>query len=108
MRVSPERRTYDFAKTLVFEEEGEKVVSYIGDSKHGEKNGQGVATYGNGDMYDGEWEKDMRQGVGRYTYVASDATYEGEWAKNLKHGAGTVVLNSGIKLKGSWVGDELQ
>ena len=36
----------------------------------------------------GQWYNDVREGIGKYTYVNGD-TYEGEWDTNLRHGTGT-------------------
>ena len=69
--------------------EGEPLKS----SRH--YNGKGVATYPNGDTYDGEFVDGVRCGKGVYTYVSKgDAeqevkdAYDGEWKDNLKHGIG--------------------
>lgn len=36
----------------------------------GKRHGQGVYLYPNGDVYQGYWEQDMKQGMGMYSYVA--------------------------------------
>ena len=36
-------------------------------------------------MYDGEFERGLRSGLGTF-YYANGARYEGEWKNNMKHG----------------------
>ena len=58
--------------------------------------GKGVATYPNGDIYDGYFVVGCREGTsGTYTYntkVHADGetkdTYKGAWKNNMKHGIG--------------------
>ena len=51
----------------------------------------------------GEWQDDVRNGIGTYTYINGD-TYEGEWSNNLRHGQGTYTFaDSGAKYVGGWV-----
>ena len=51
----------------------------------------------------GEWNDDVRNGIGTYTYINGD-TYEGEWSNNLRHGQGTYTYaDSGAKYVGGWV-----
>ena len=58
--------------------------------------GKGVATYPNGDIYDGYFVVGCREGAsGTYTYntkVHADGegkdTYKGAWKNNMKHGIG--------------------
>jgi len=41
----------------------------------------------NGDMYDGEWLKGKKHGLGTYTHKNGDK-YIGSWKNDLKHGEG--------------------
>ena len=55
--------------------------------------GRGVATYPNGDIYDGDFKEGHRTGKGTYTYSSKGTeeakdTYVGDWVKNKKHGIG--------------------
>ena len=46
----------------------------------------------------GEWAENCRNGYGVYTYVNGDM-YEGEWSNNLRHGQGTYTYaDSGVKV----------
>ncbi len=57
----------------------------------------------------GAWEKDKRQGTGKYTYANGDV-YEGEWAENLRDGQGSylhVLTGSKVRvcLHSGWWGE---
>lgn len=43
-------------------------------------------------LFLGTWSEDCRHGNGKYYYVNGD-TYDGEWHKNLKNGPGTYTDN---------------
>ena len=59
-------------------------------------NGKGVATYPNGDVYDGYFVDGLREGAtGTYTYnsqgnpeIEEKDKYIGTWKNNMKHGIG--------------------
>jgi hypothetical protein len=67
---------------------------YVGEEKHGKKNGKGKMTYANGTIYDGLWKNDKRHGKGIYTssvgyrYGGSLSKFIGEWKDGKKHGKG--------------------
>ena len=52
--------------------------TYTGDWKAGEIDGQGVATYANGDVYEGAFKAGRRQGQGVIRY-ASGQEATGTW-----------------------------
>ena len=58
-------------------------------------NGNGTIIYKNGAKYEGEWEKRMWDGYGKYN--DSTGVYEGLWKDNKKHGKGTLTYKSGNK-----------
>jgi hypothetical protein len=61
---------------------------------YGERDGHGVMTWDNGDVYTGEFFNGNRHGHG--TLVFHDGTeYVGEWECNLQHGIGTRRWNNG-------------
>jgi hypothetical protein len=64
-------------------------ASYQGSfNVYGERDGPGVMTWENGDVYTGEFFNGNRHGHG--TLVFADGTeYVGEWECNLQHGVGT-------------------
>jgi radial spoke head protein 1 len=55
--------------------------------------GKAVASYPNGDVYDGDFLDGIREGRGTYRYGRNGDIYHGEWLKNLKHGIGKMVYN---------------
>lgn len=65
--------------------------------------GKGKATYPNGDIYDGEFVKGLREGKGKYTYANGDE-YDGEFKENNKHGIGRIVYKTGGEAKGEYYG----
>ena len=54
--------------------------TYSGDWKAGEIDGQGVATYANGDVYEGTFVKGKRQGEGTIRYATGEER-SGTWDK---------------------------
>jgi hypothetical protein len=50
----------------------------------------------NGNIYNGEWVKDRKHGIGKYTYFSTDEVYEGEWKNGEKSGKGTAIYAYGI------------
>jgi len=53
---------------------------YEGDvDEAGKKHGKGKMTYNNGVIYDGTWENDEQNGIGKYSYPGGEITYEGEF-----------------------------
>ena len=71
-------------------------------------NGKGVATYPNGDIYDGYFKDGLRHGLnGLYTYNAygdeeTKDTYKGEWSNNTKHGIGKQIYFGVGEYNGYW------
>jgi hypothetical protein len=53
---------------------------YEGDvDEAGKKHGKGKMTYNYGAIYDGTWENDEPNGIGKYSYPDRETTYEGEF-----------------------------
>jgi len=84
----------------------------------GQRSGKGLATFPNGDVYDGSYGKGVRSGPGKYTYAPPPlgeeeeapeeppppvAVYEGAWKMGHKTGVGTMTYADGSKYQGSWV-----
>ena len=44
-------------------------------------------TYGNGDVYEGNWKDGKKNGKGKYTYT-DGTVYEGDWKDGSKNGKG--------------------
>ena len=70
--------------------------------------GKGVATYPNGDVYDGYFKEGLRHGeVGTYTYNKHGTeevkdTYKGAWANNDKNGIGVQIYTGVGRYHGYW------
>ena len=50
----------------------------MGEWKDGERNGQGIIKYGDGEQWQGEWKDDEYYGQGSYTH-SNGIKYVGEW-----------------------------
>ena len=48
---------------------------------HGQKDGRGVMSFANGNVYDGEWKADGKHGKGKMTYFNGDI-FDGEFEEN--------------------------
>lgn len=90
---------------------GEKKGTY---QPLGARSGKGVATFPNGDTYEGEYTTGQRHGQGKYTYSGGPpaeegdeppppkGVYEGSWANDKKQGLGVMVYADGTKYHGNW------
>lgn len=56
--------------------------------------GEGLATYANGDTYDGEYVEGYRRGKGTYSFAKNGDKYVGSFEQNRKHGIGRMVYSS--------------
>ena len=60
----------DHKKDTIIEDDFVEVDKFSGDvDEFGERKGEGVYYYQNGDIYDGDWKKGMRHGYGVYTHA---------------------------------------
>ena len=55
----------------------------------GLKNGKGTYYYANGNIFEGIWKNDKKEGYGVYSYLTTGEKYEGDWMQGEKHGQGT-------------------
>jgi len=58
-----------------------------------------------GDVYEGEWKQDKREGKGKWQYHNGDK-YSGEWKGDMRHGHGVCVFADGTKYRGEWTQDK--
>jgi 1-phosphatidylinositol-4-phosphate 5-kinase len=99
--------------------------SYSGSLLGNVPEGQGKYVWSDGCVYDGEWRRGMRNGLGKIqwpsgvsyegefsggyihgtgTYIGPEnLTYKGRWRFNLKHGLGYQVYPNGDIFEGSWI-----
>ncbi|KAH3742615.1 Protein tyrosine and serine/threonine kinase [Pelomyxa schiedti] len=61
----------------------------------GERSGNGIETKANGDMYDGEWAKDKKEGNGMMKWAATGEYYIGEWMDDNQAGRGEMTGHPG-------------
>lgn len=61
-------------------------------------------TYANGNVYDGDWNNDIKEGDGKMTYVNGDV-YEGSWEYDVIEGDGKMTYANGDVYEGSWRND---
>ncbi len=67
--------------------------------------GQGIFTFGNGDIYVGEFANNKCNGYGTYTFnsgVWAGGVFEGDWLNNKMHGLGTFTFANGDKYEGEF------
>lgn len=71
-------------------------------------NGKGIATYSNGDKYEGEFANGFREGFGTY-YWADGEKFEGQFKNNKRNGFGKYFDAQGSLIEqGNYVAGELQ
>lgn len=63
--------------------------------------GFGTMFYGNGDMYEGNFENGIKQGTGTMTYSTA-CVYIGEWNNDLMEGSGYMIWPMGDYFYGEW------
>ena len=56
--------------------------------------GYGVQYYKSGEIYEGEWHDNVREGEGTHFFNNGDK-YEGEWSNDVKSGWGRLIKGSG-------------
>ena len=65
------------------------------------KDGKGVMKYKGGNKYDGDWKKDKKEGKGIFIYK-SGSKYEGDFKNNVKDGHGLFTYKNGDKYDGDF------
>jgi hypothetical protein len=75
---------------------------YVGGFNDGKKNGQGTATFANGDKYVGEYKDGKFNGEGTYTYDNGNSKYVGEFKDGEFNGQGTITYDHGGKFVGEF------
>lgn len=53
------------------------------------KKGWGIRCYKSGNIYEGQWEDNMRHGEGRMRWLTANEEYTGRWERGLQNGFGT-------------------
>jgi len=83
-----------------------KYIGFYGKRVDDKKSGPGIYYYLSGDIYDGEWANDLRDGFGTYKYYKTDEKYVGQWKKDERFGTGTHYYKDGSRYEGKWVNDK--
>lgn len=85
-------------------------ANYTGQFKQGMKNGFGVKTWPNGDVYAGTFLNDAKEGEGiyRWGYESPSAgdVYIGQFRQDLRWGLGTYHWANGDVFSGEWQADK--
>ena len=79
--------------------------TYVGETEHGNMNGQGTFEFDTGEMYQGAWDENQMDGRGSYEYTTG--TYDGGFKDSSREGTGTFTWDDGSVYKGSWKNDAL-
>jgi len=80
---------------------------YNGDWLNDNKNGEGRMIYSNDDVYFGDWLNDKKNGIGIMSYANHDI-YEGNWKDDKKNGNGKMIYANGDIYTGIWLNDNIQ
>ncbi|XP_048350155.1 radial spoke head 10 homolog B-like [Sphaerodactylus townsendi] len=84
---------------------------YEGQFVNNVKSGWGLRCYKSGNVYKGDWERDMRHGHGTMSWLTTDQEYTGQWVNGLQHGQGIHtwylkrISGSQYPLRNQYVGD---
>jgi hypothetical protein len=75
-------------------------------NKEGKREGQKCTVrYSNGDIFEGKYSDDQREGYGRYVYANGDV-YEGHYHHHLRHGKGKFRSHLGDLFTGEYKNDK--
>ena len=96
--------TYNFSNGDIY------VGEFVDGKKMAKESLHGDFEFG-GDVYEGEWKDDERNGIG--ILIFNDPhfkgdRYEGEWKNGKRHGNGIYHYADGTSFKGTWANGELQ
>ncbi|XP_058425278.1 radial spoke head 10 homolog B-like [Diceros bicornis minor] len=84
---------------------------YEGDWVHSIKKGWGIRCYKSGNIYEGQWENNMRHGQGRMRWLTTNEEYTGRWERGVQNGFGTHtwflkrILKSQYPLRNEYIGE---
>lgn len=96
----------DFCKVPFTTLSGASVLngSYAGQCRDGVPDGEGSASFTNGDRYQGGFARGKIEGRGTWT-SAKGSSYAGEWRDGRRHGVGTYHWDHGSSYAGDWFYD---
>ena len=74
------------------------------------RHGQGVCTHASGDIYEGGFVNDRRDGMGRLQEAGIEREYEGNWCQGKRSGSGKQCYSTGEEARnyyeGGWLDDQ--
>jgi len=79
-------------------------AKFVGQFIKGRIGNEGNLYFSNGDIYEGEWKNQYREGEGIITFANGDF-YSGDFVKGKFEGFGTFKMNNGDQYSGNWVAD---
>lgn len=82
-------------------EDGSEYIGQFGECKQG----KGMYSFPNGDVYMGVWREDKFHGEGLYSYGNGDR-FQGKFQEGRKNGRGAYHYTSGAVYDGEWVKDK--
>ena len=77
-------------------------VKYEGTSLFGKAHGYGQAVFANGDKYEGNWEDNVKNGIGKHT-SRKGIVLTGKWLNNYMEGQGKEVWTNGDVYEGEFI-----
>ncbi|XP_047390343.1 radial spoke head 10 homolog B-like isoform X2 [Sciurus carolinensis] len=84
---------------------------YEGDWVYNIKKGWGIRCYKSGNIYEGQWEDNMRHGEGKMRWLTTNEEYTGSWERGVQNGFGTHtwflkrIPNSQYPLRNEYIGE---
>ncbi|XP_077172733.1 radial spoke head 10 homolog B-like isoform X2 [Paroedura picta] len=95
--------------TIYYNREG--TSWYEGDFVNNIRSGWGIRCYKSSNVYEGQWERDVRHGEGRMRWLTTNQEYTGQWVNGIQHGYGTHtwylkrIPGSQYPLRNEYIGD---
>ncbi|XP_011912698.1 PREDICTED: LOW QUALITY PROTEIN: radial spoke head 10 homolog B-like [Cercocebus atys] len=86
---------------------------YKGDWVQNIKKSWGIRCYKSGNIYEGQWEDNMRHGEGRMRWLTANEEYTGPWERGLQNGFGTHmwflkrIPSSQYPLRNEYIGESV-
>lgn len=77
---------------------------YEGQFRHGKRHGKGTFVWANGDKFKGDYRNGKRHGRGSYKWT-NGASYDGQYAYGKRNGRGTFDAEDGSRYDGWWRDD---
>lgn len=68
----------------------------------GKKKGQGKLEFNDGDLYEGEFDDNLFNGVGKLYKAEDNSLYEGQFVNDVAHGKGVLTNDDGTTYEGQF------